>query len=128
MARDHLASADATVQASFMRFAVLIRGSAPAYSSFLPGGGPGRQHSGKASGSEEDVVARRKIMLVRLAGVLVAGLAASFALAGGCAEAQGNQCAAQCYAQHNQCRMATKGSASCDAQLTACLRGCASRR
>lgn len=71
---------------------------------------------------------RRAVMMLRLGGVLAVGLAASLALSGGCAEAQGNQCAAQCYAQHNQCRMATKGSPSCDAQLTACLRGCASRR
>jgi hypothetical protein len=112
-----------------MRFAVGIQWSAPAFSSFLPGGGPGRQRSGKASGSEEDVVvARREVMPFRLAGALAAGLATSLALTGGCAEAQGNQCAAQCYAQHNQCRIATKGSPSCDAQLTACLRGCASRR
>lgn len=74
------------------------------------------------------VASRRAVILLRFSGALAVGLAASLAVAGGCAEAQGNACAAQCYAQHNQCRMATKGSASCDAQLTACLRGCAGRR
>ena len=74
------------------------------------------------------MVARRDVILFRLVGALAAGLAMSLALVGGCGEAQGNQCAAQCYGQHNQCRLATKGSPSCDAQLTACLRGCASRR
>jgi hypothetical protein len=63
-----------------------------------------------------------------MTGAVAVGLAAGLALVSGCAEAQGNACAAQCYAQHNQCRMATKGSPSCDAQLTACLRGCSSRR
>jgi len=37
-------------------------------------------------------------------------------------------CAAQCRDQHNRCRIATKGSPSCDAQLQACLQGCLSRR
>jgi hypothetical protein len=33
-------------------------------------------------------------------------------------------CAANCRAQHNQCRIATKGSPSCDAQLQACMQRC----
>ena len=39
-----------------------------------------------------------------------------------------NACAQRCYAQHNQCRIATKGSPSCDAQLTSCLRSCSARK
>jgi uncharacterized membrane protein len=40
------------------------------------------------------------------------------------AQAQGNACVASCKASHNQCRVATKGNASCDAQLQACLQTC----
>jgi hypothetical protein len=39
---------------------------------------------------------------------------------GGCTEA--------CRAQYNQCRIATKGSASCDAQFAACMQRCISSR
>jgi len=35
-----------------------------------------------------------------------------------------DSCAASCRAQHNQCRIATKGSPSCDAQLQACMQRC----
>lgn len=38
--------------------------------------------------------------------------------------ASANQCAQQCQAQHNQCRMQTKGSPACDAALTQCLASC----
>jgi hypothetical protein len=37
---------------------------------------------------------------------------------------QGNACVSSCNSAHTQCRIATKGSASCDAQLQACLRPC----
>lgn len=40
------------------------------------------------------------------------------------APAQGGACTASCRAQHNQCRIATKGSPSCDAQFAACMRSC----
>jgi anti-sigma-K factor RskA len=40
------------------------------------------------------------------------------------AVAQGNACVSACNSQHNQCRIATKGSSSCDSQLQACLRAC----
>ena len=42
------------------------------------------------------------------------------------AEASG--CAQGCYARHAQCRIATKGSSSCDAALRQCLKGCLRRR
>lgn len=38
--------------------------------------------------------------------------------------ASANSCADQCRAAHNQCRIQTKGSPSCDAALTQCLRSC----
>ncbi len=37
------------------------------------------------------------------------------------------QCAADCRAGHNQCRMATKNSPSCDAKLQNCLQSCLRR-
>jgi hypothetical protein len=40
------------------------------------------------------------------------------------AAAQGNVCVAACKSSHNQCRIATKGSTSCDAQLQSCLQSC----
>jgi len=41
--------------------------------------------------------------------------------------ASANQCASACYAAHNQCRVSTKGSPSCDAQLSRCLSTCGRR-
>lgn len=38
-----------------------------------------------------------------------------------------NSCAAQCRAEHNKCRLRTKGASSCDAALNACLQGCRQR-
>lgn len=38
--------------------------------------------------------------------------------------AQASSCADRCRQQHNQCRIATKGARSCDAQLQRCLQGC----
>lgn len=35
-----------------------------------------------------------------------------------------NACAGNCRDAHNQCRIRTKNSPSCDAQLQACLQGC----
>lgn len=62
-----------------------------------------------------------------LAGIVVAagtGLAALVAASG---PVDANACAASCRAQHNQCRIKSKGSPSCDAQLQACLQGCLKR-
>jgi hypothetical protein len=33
-------------------------------------------------------------------------------------------CASLCRQRHNQCRIATRGSARCDAELQRCLKGC----
>jgi len=50
--------------------------------------------------------------------VLIAAAPAAFA----------NSCQQSCRAQWNQCRIATKGSSSCDAQLQACMQACIPRR
>ena len=42
--------------------------------------------------------------------------------------AQADQCVQQCRAAHNQCRISTKGSPGCDAQLQACMDSCRSQR
>lgn len=39
-----------------------------------------------------------------------------------------DSCTSSCRAQWNQCRIATKGSPACDAQLQACMRGCLAGR
>jgi hypothetical protein len=58
----------------------------------------------------------------------IAVLSALFADAGtSCALAQNNACASACRAAHNDCRIATKGSASCDTQFQACLQDCRKR-
>jgi F0F1-type ATP synthase membrane subunit c/vacuolar-type H+-ATPase subunit K len=65
--------------------------------------------------------------MVVSAAALVALGAAAFATLTATATpaiAQGNACVAACNAAHNQCRIATKGSSSCEAQLQVCLRAC----
>jgi uncharacterized membrane protein len=58
----------------------------------------------------------------------IAAVASAIVLAGTTAlvpaAAQGNACVAVCKSSHNQCRIATKGNASCDAQLQSCLQAC----
>lgn len=39
-----------------------------------------------------------------------------------------NSCQQSCRAQWNQCRIATKGSSNCDAQLQACMQACIPKR
>jgi hypothetical protein len=41
---------------------------------------------------------------------------------------QGPTCASECQTQHNQCRVQTKGSSSCDAQRQRCLEVCLQKR
>jgi hypothetical protein len=56
------------------------------------------------------------------------GLAVAFTDATtSCANAEGNSCVAACRAAHNSCRIASKGSPSCDAQFQACIQGCTRR-
>lgn len=59
--------------------------------------------------------------------VLAAVLGASAMLMAFAPSAEANACAAGCRQQHNQCRIATKGSSSCDARLQQCLQSCLRR-
>jgi len=68
-------------------------------------------------------VVRRAIILGILGLVVSAGLVAADVLKKDSFDVA-NSCAAGCRAQHNQCRIATKGSPACDAQLNQCLRSC----
>jgi hypothetical protein len=63
----------------------------------------------------------RKSMITAV--VAVAALALLLVAVGG-ERADANPCASACYAQHNQCRISSKGSPSCDAALTKCLSSC----
>jgi hypothetical protein len=44
-----------------------------------------------------------------------------------CVYAQGNACASTCRAAYSDCRIASKGSPSCDAQFQACMQSCQRR-
>lgn len=64
---------------------------------------------------------------------LVASLRLALALGGlgvvlAATEAGANSCQQSCRAAWNQCRIATKGSPSCDAQLQACMASCLPKR
>ncbi|MCL4766075.1 MAG: hypothetical protein KJZ80_07580 [Hyphomicrobiaceae bacterium] len=67
---------------------------------------------------------RRLLMLALISG----GLAGSAPSAAELKLAQGGACTSDCRAQYNQCRIATKGSSSCDAQFAACMRRCIATR
>jgi hypothetical protein len=45
-------------------------------------------------------------------------------IASGIMAAKAEPCADQCRAQHNQCRLQTKGAPQCDAQFNACVQSC----
>ena len=65
-------------------------------------------------------------MKTGLAGLALIGL---FTFWGGNVQlANADQCVSQCRNAHNQCRISTKGSPSCDAQLQSCLDSCRPRR
>jgi hypothetical protein len=42
-------------------------------------------------------------------------------------QAAADGCAARCRSAYNQCRIATKGSSSCEAAFTRCMQGCRKR-
>jgi hypothetical protein len=73
---------------------------------------------------EFDVGLGKLIMLALLAAVLL-GSAPEVACV---ALAQSGACTSACRSQYNQCRIATKGSPSCDAQFAACMQRCISSR
>lgn len=59
---------------------------------------------------------------------LFAAALASFTSSPGPAHAQNASCQQSCAAQRTQCRIATKGSASCEAAYHSCLQACVPRR
>ncbi|MFN0218866.1 MAG: hypothetical protein ACKVP4_08655 [Hyphomicrobium sp.] len=66
---------------------------------------------------------------MKISAAIIAVCAALLALGGPAVfNAEANQCVQQCRAAHNQCRMQTKGSPSCDGQLQACMDRCRSSR
>ena len=67
-------------------------------------------------------VAAASVSTVAIAVILIASFGSTT-----CANAQGNACVAACRAAHSDCRIRSKGSPSCDAQLQACLQGCLKR-
>jgi len=69
------------------------------------------------------VLTVRTHILLALAALI--GVSAMLAAVTPAAEA--NACAANCRAQHNQCRISTKGNPSCDARLQQCLQSCLKR-
>ncbi len=69
---------------------------------------------------------RNFVLIVLLTATLTA---TSMSMGDGILTVQGNpSCVAQCRAAHSQCRIASKGSPSCDGQLQSCLQGCLGRK
>jgi len=84
-------------------------------------------YSGRAEGKDVTIFASSSVVRnAALASVLFA-VAASIGTLFAASDASANACAASCRAQHNQCRISTKGSPSCDAALQRCLQGCLRR-
>jgi hypothetical protein len=72
------------------------------------------------------VIRRNLAIKLALAGLAIA--AGVLLTMNGSQVAEANSCVASCRAAHSQCRIATKGSPSCDAQLQSCLSGCLTKR
>ena len=67
-------------------------------------------------------------LLPRVAVLLgFAALIAAGAWQSASTEAEASACASGCRAAYQQCRAATRGSPSCEAQYQACLRACVRR-
>jgi hypothetical protein len=67
---------------------------------------------------------KRRFFVLAVLATVVAGAGASPPVEPPRIQIAQDGCAANCRAQHNQCRIATKGSPSCDAQLQACMQRC----
>lgn len=90
----------------------------------IPSHGTGRPVAGLR---ETKTVIRRYLTLKHVA-AFVAVAAGTVLVLQGMKPAAANSCAASCRAAHSQCRISTKGSPSCDAQLQSCLQACLSKR
>ena len=77
-----------------------------------------------ASRRENELVDRANLLALAAGAVAAAFLAAVMFF--GPAEAEGG-CGASCAHAYNQCRIQTKGSASCEKQYSSCLQGCRNR-
>jgi hypothetical protein len=69
-----------------------------------------------------DVLERRMIWALGVVAVALAVLAGAGLISIERAAADG--CAASCRSAYNQCRIATKGSSSCEAEFTRCMQSC----
>jgi hypothetical protein len=74
-----------------------------------------------------NVIDRRSSWALAAVAVVAALLAASGLVAPRPAEAEGG-CGESCRSAYNQCRIATKGSAACEAAFTSCMQTCIKRR
>jgi hypothetical protein len=76
----------------------------------------------------EPTLPRRRSQYLAMAAIVAAVLLVGAASQPACVQAQSASCRSICLAQYNQCRIATKGSSSCDRRYQACLQRCVSRR
>jgi hypothetical protein len=68
------------------------------------------------------------VSVAGFAGALVALLTVVLVVTSEHSFAQSASCQQACRASWNQCRISTKGSASCDSQLQACMQVCLPKR
>ena len=73
------------------------------------------------------MIDRRSLWALAAGAVVAALLAGSSLVATHPAEAEGG-CGESCRSAYNQCRIATKGSPSCEAAFTGCMQTCIKRR
>jgi hypothetical protein len=73
-----------------------------------------------------NVIDRRSLWALAAGAVVAALLAGSSLMATAPAEAEGG-CGESCRSAYNQCRIATKGSSSCEAAFTSCMQHCIKR-
>ena len=76
-----------------------------------------------ASRRENELVDRANLLALAAGAVAAAFLAVTYF---GPAEAEGG-CGGSCAHAYNQCRIETKGSASCEKQYSSCLQSCRNR-
>lgn len=74
-----------------------------------------------------NVIDRKSLWALAAVAAVAAILAASGLIPTRPAEAEGG-CGESCRAAYNQCRIATKGSATCEAAFTSCMQTCIKRR
>jgi hypothetical protein len=73
-----------------------------------------------------NVIDRRSLWALAAGAVAATLLAVSGLIATGPADAEGG-CGEGCRSAYNQCRIATKGSPTCEAAFTSCMQQCIKR-